>query len=71
LITVDLSDFMVKGKNLLAIEVRDNRKDKPGFRADLTVKSLPGWDEKLEELRPELADEEMQKKLLIEKGRIP
>ncbi|MBD3374170.1 tetratricopeptide repeat protein [candidate division KSB1 bacterium] len=68
---IDLSDLLVDDKNTIALEVRDDRIDKKGLRAQVAVKSLPGWREKVDMLRPELASDKVKQELLIEKGRIP
>ncbi|NOY57758.1 MAG: tetratricopeptide repeat protein [Calditrichaeota bacterium] len=69
--TFDVSELLQKDKNVIAIQVVDSDGTAGGLRARLTVKSLPGWDEKLEMLRPELATQKTKEDLMLEKGRIP
>jgi cellulose synthase operon protein C len=70
-VVIDLSELLLDDKNTIALEVRDDRENKKGLRSQVTVKSLPGWREKVEMLRPELASDKVKQDLLIEKGRIP
>jgi TolA-binding protein len=67
----DLSDLLIDGRNVLSLKVVSPQESRYGLECRLRIKSLPHWDERLEMLRPELASEEMKKKLLIEQGRIP
>lgn len=67
----DLSPFLTEGKNLLALQLYDSDLSVQGVAATLTVKSVPGWYNKKEALRPELVKTETQEKLLLEQGRIP
>jgi len=69
--TFDVSELLAKDKNVIAIEVNGSDRTAGGLRAQLTIKSLPGWDEKLEMLRPELTTQKAKEELMLEKGRIP
>ena len=67
----DLSDFLNKGKNVIAIQVEDMDETTQGLRSKIIVRILPNWDVIEDGLRPELANEKVQEKLLLDQGRIP
>ena len=67
----NLSELLVKGANVVALEVLDKEKNYKGLNATIEVKSLPEWESKLESLRPELTNKDVQEKMIIEQGRIP
>jgi tetratricopeptide (TPR) repeat protein len=69
--TFNLSDLLINGVNVLAIEMEAKNSKPPGFSAIATIKSLPDWDQKLEMLRPELASDKVRQQQMLEKGRIP
>ena len=53
----DLSKQLNKGLNLVAIEAVDSDGIAGGIRVLILLKTLPGWDEKLKAVQPELAGE--------------
>jgi len=67
----DLSDLLINGMNVVAIEIQAANEQKFGLTATLNIRSLPEWDQKVEMLRPELASDKVRQKLILEKGRIP
>lgn len=67
----DLSDFLNKGTNVVAIQVEDADQTAQGLRAKISVRSLPNYDVIKDSIRPELANEKMQEQLILDRGRIP
>ena len=67
----DLSDFLNKGSNILAIQVEDMNKSAQGLICKVTIRTLPNWDIVRDSLRPELANEKVQEQLILDRGKIP
>jgi len=62
-----LGDYLVEGKNILAIEAIDNDKTGGGLIAVLTVKSLPGWFDKQHQIQLEASDIKIKQNLIMDK----
>ncbi|MBN1542084.1 tetratricopeptide repeat protein [candidate division KSB1 bacterium] len=68
---VDVSELLVDGSNVLAVEVKGTEASTQKFSARVELRSLPEWDQRVRMLNPEFADKETQEKVLIERSRIP
>ena len=67
----DLSDFLNKGTNVVAIQVENIDNTTQGLRSKIIIRILPNWDVIEDSLRPELANEKVQEQLILDRGRIP
>lgn len=63
----DLTDILVEGENVLAVEGIDNDGSGGGLAAVMTVKSLPGWNEKKQQIQIETSDIKIKKNLVMDK----
>jgi hypothetical protein len=62
-----LSDYLVEGENIIAIEAIDNDATAEGLVAVLTVKSLPGWFDKQYQIQLETSDNKIKQNLIMDK----
>lgn len=67
----DVSSLITEGKNVISLEVLDLDQTANGVQVELIIRNIPDWNEKLELLRPELANEKVQQELMLERGRLP
>ena len=65
--THQFSDNLVEGENVLAIEGIDNDGSGGGLIAILTVKYLPGWEDKKQEIQLETSDVKIKQNLVMDK----
>ena len=70
-VTVDVSELLVDGNNLLAVEVKSQEAESGFLSAKIDVRSLPDWAQRVKMLNPEMAGEQAQQEMMIERGRIP
>ena len=64
----NISDFLVSGLNVLAIECSDTDESGTGMRAVVKVQSLPGWDDKEKTLKFEMLDKDVKQNLIFNKN---
>ncbi len=69
--TYDVTDYLSRGRNLVAIEGVDLDGTANGVHLTITVKNLPEWDSKVNMYNPAIVNDEQREKLMLEKGRIP
>jgi len=62
-----LTENLVEGENVIAIEGIDNDGSGRGLIAILTVKSLPGWIDKKQQIQLETSDEKIKQNLVMDK----
>ena len=62
-----LNDYVIEGKNIIAIEAIDNDATVGGLVAVLTVKSLPGWFDKQHQIQLETSDITIKQNLIMDK----
>jgi len=62
-----LTDYLVEGKNIIAIEAIDDDLTGGGLVAILTVKSLPGWFDKQHQVQLETSDVRIKQNLIMDK----
>ena len=65
--THQLTDNLVEGDNLIAIEGIDNDATGGGMVAIITVKSLPGWIDKKQQIQLETSDIKIRQNLVMDK----
>ena len=63
----NLSDLLVAGKNVIAIETIDNDKSGGGFIARLNTSFLPDWEKKKQQILIETSDEKIKENLVMDK----
>ncbi|MBN2001433.1 hypothetical protein JW935_28065, partial [candidate division KSB1 bacterium] len=69
--TYDVTDFLSRGRNLVAIEGIDLDGTGNGVYLEIIIKNLPEWDAKVNMYNPAIVNDEQREKLMLEKGRIP
>ena len=69
--TFSLSELLIKGANLIGLDVVERDRQFEGIRLSVEIKSLPDWDARVEALKPELTSQEAQEKPSIEDDRTP
>jgi len=62
-----LTDNLVEGENVIAIDAIDNDATGGGLIAILTVKSLPGWIDKKQQIQLEISDINIKQNLVFDK----
>lgn len=62
-----LSANLVEGRNVIAIEAIDNDASGGGLIAILSVKYLPGWQDKKQQIQLETSDVKIKQNLIIDK----
>ncbi len=62
-----LSDNLLEGNNELAIEAIDTNGTGGGLVAVLTIKSLPGWTDKRQQIEIEVSDVKVKENLIMDK----
>jgi len=65
--SIKLSDALVAGSNVMAIECVDQNATGGGLIATITVSSLPDWQEKKRQILMETSDEMIKKNLVMDK----
>jgi TolA-binding protein len=65
--THQLTDNLVEGENVIAIEGIDNDATGGGLIAILTIKSLPGWEDKKQQIQLETSDIKIKQNLIMDK----
>ncbi|MCD4665195.1 MAG: tetratricopeptide repeat protein, partial [Bacteroidales bacterium] len=63
----NLTDILVDGENLIAIEGKDSDLSGNGLTAMLTVSSLPGWEDKKRQILYETSDKKIKENLAMDK----
>ncbi len=62
-----LSDGLVSGENVLAIEVIDSNNTSQGLTATMLVKAIPDWERKRQKILFETSDEKVKENLAMDK----
>jgi len=65
--THQLADYLVEGRNVIAIESIDNDASGRGLIAILSVKYLPGWENKKQQIQLETSDVKIRQNLIMDK----
>jgi len=62
-----LSDNLIEGDNVIGIEGIDNDATGGGLIAILTIKSLPGWEDKKQQIELQISSDKIRKNLMMDK----
>ena len=65
--THQLTDYLVEGENVIAIESIDNDASGGGLIAILSSKYLPGWENKKQQIQLETSDVKIRQNLVMDK----
>ena len=63
----ELTDIILEGENVLAIEGIDNDSSGGSLAAEVKIKSLPGWSDKKQQIQIETSDVKIKKNLVMDK----